>query len=130
MPDSRRIHIVDDDPDIAESLADLLAMKMPGAQIFTDGAPDAALERLKTWRPHLIISDFRMPGMTGVEFLAEVQKLYPDILAVLMTAYSEQRIAVDAARRGIIRRFYQKPIDVQRMIDGLMELLDADAVMP
>jgi signal transduction histidine kinase len=60
---------------------------------------------------HIIITDQRMPNMNGIEFLEKTIKPYPDALRLLITAYSELDIVIEAINRGQISKFLQKPWD-------------------
>src|ERR1700740_2896774 len=57
----------------------------------------------------IIISDQRMPAMTGIEFLEKTIKKYPDCLRVLITAYADMDLVIEAVNRGQINKFIQKP---------------------
>lgn len=117
----RRILVVDDGPDVAESLATFLETRMPGAEVVATQSPTAALATIWEWKPHLVIADFQMPGMNGVELLEAARG--GGHVAVLITAYHVDDHAVDAGRRGIIRRFYRKPFNLDQLADGVAELL-------
>ncbi len=119
----KTILIVDDEPDILESLASLLEGRIPDTNIQTAEDAEVALEWLSGNSADVIVSDFRMPGLTGLEFLQEALVRHGPQNAILLTAFDERRAAVDAARRGIVRRFFMKPPDVAELIAGVEELL-------
>src|SRR5690606_9760 len=58
---------------------------------------------------HIIISDQRMPGVTGVEFLESVRTVYPDPIRILLTAYSDLQAVVDSINKGKVYHFLTKP---------------------
>lgn len=122
-----RILLVDDEPDILDTLAELVALKFPEAEVRT--APDgpSGLELLDG--ADLVLSDFRMPGMNGIEFLHHVQERQPGTPAILLTAYNERELAVRAAQEGVIRRFYLKPPDVDALLAGMEELLHPERMV-
>ena len=122
------ILLVDDEPDILQALEELVAMEIPGIKVRM--APDGptALKLVEEERPDVILSDFRMPKMDGLQFLREVRDRFGGIPAVLLTAFPDRRLAVEAAQEGIIRRFYIKPPDVDQVMNGLRELLDPASV--
>ncbi len=72
-------------------------------------SPEEALELLKECEPHIIISDFRMPNMTGVELFEKIRVKYPKPLRVLLTAYSDLQSLTDAINRGQVYRYIKKP---------------------
>jgi len=72
-------------------------------------SPEEALEMLQECDPQIIISDFRMPKMTGVELFEKVRVLYPRPLRVLLTAYSDLQSLTDAINKGQVFRYIKKP---------------------
>ena len=63
----------------------------------------------------IIISDQRMPNTTGVEFLEQALKLYPDSIRLLITAYSDIELVIEAINRGQITKYIQKPWDFEKL---------------
>lgn len=72
----------------------------------------------------LVISDQRMPGKQGVEFLSQVRKAYPGIIRILTTAYSDLKSAIDAVNQGAIYRYVTKPWDFQELAGILKRATD------
>lgn len=105
------ILIVDDDRNTRDGLERALKS---GHNVFA--APDArsALGILAANRIDLILSDVRMPGLTGLEFLAEVKAKYPDIPFILLTAYGSVETAVEAMKAGAYD-FLTKPVNLDRL---------------
>lgn len=66
---------------------------------------------LKQQPIHIIVTDQRMPGMTGVEFLESILNDYPDAMRILLTGYSDIDAVVDAVNKGKIFHYHQKPWD-------------------
>jgi DNA-binding NtrC family response regulator len=77
---------------------------------FADGG-EAALELLKSTPVDVVISDQRMPGMTGLQFLTLVRDRYPDTVRIMLTGETNLETCVEAINRGEIYRFLQKPAD-------------------
>ena len=77
---------------------------------FADGGA-AALELLKTTRVDVVVSDQRMPGMTGLELLTLVRDRHPDTVRIMLTGETNLETCVEAINRGEIYRFLQKPVD-------------------
>jgi response regulator RpfG family c-di-GMP phosphodiesterase len=63
----------------------------------------------------IIITDQRMPGMTGVEFLSSIIKEYPEPLRILLTGYSDMQAVVDAINQGQIYQYISKPWEEQHL---------------
>ncbi len=103
----QRILFVDDDVNILQSYQRQLR------KLFTVGtanSPAAGLELLQSQGPYaVVISDMRMPHMNGVEFLAEVERIAPDAVRVMLTGNADQQTAIDAVNSGHIFRFLTKP---------------------
>ena len=78
-------------------------------QVLTAISGDEALQILETKPVHLIITDQRMPNMTGVEFLEKVIEKFPDPMRVLLTGYADMGAVVDAVNKGKIFHYLSKP---------------------
>jgi len=118
---SRALHvlIVDDDPHMADTLADILDMS--GYQIRAVHSAAEALKSIRANPPDCIITDVRMPGMSGFELHAEIRKLGLDIPVVLMTAYAADEAIEDGLNAGVIG-VLTKPLDIQALLDFLVFL--------
>ena len=102
------ILVVDDDPDVRDVLAEYLIRRGYGVLLAIDGAD--ALERLEenpTLR--LVISDVRMPRLSGLELAEHAARLYPDVRVVLISGYFQEQAAGT--------RFLQKPFTMQQLAD-------------
>jgi serine/threonine-protein kinase len=75
----------------------------------TSGA--AALQILQSTQIDVVVSDQRMPGMTGIEFLAQVRRLQPSAMRLLLTGYSDLAAIVGSVNEGEVFRFINKPWD-------------------
>ena len=101
--------LVDDEEGILKSLKRLL--KVLDIDIITAQTGNEALEALRRNRVSLIISDQRMPGMTGVELLCESREVAPDAVKILLTGYADVEATKDAINSGAIRYYFNKPWD-------------------
>jgi len=118
-----RILIVDDEPAIRFSLSELLSDA--GHTVRTAEHAPAALAALDGEAADLVLSDLRMPAMSGLELLDEVRARFPDTLVVLMTAHGDERVAVQALKLGALD-YLPKPFDndeVRAITDRARELL-------
>ncbi len=73
------------------------------------------LELLKTHAVHVILTDQRMPEMSGVEFLVEVLKDYKEPMRILLTGYADINAVIDAVNKGHIYYYLNKPWDEQQL---------------
>jgi response regulator RpfG family c-di-GMP phosphodiesterase len=103
----RTLLLVDDEENITSALVRLL--RRDGYRILRANSGEAGLELLAQNEVGVIISDQRMPGMTGVEFLGKVRELYPDTVRVVLSGYTELSSVTDAINRGAVYKFLTKP---------------------
>jgi response regulator RpfG family c-di-GMP phosphodiesterase len=83
--------------------------------VFTALSGIIGLEILQNQVIHIIITDQRMPEMTGVEFLVEVLKEFPEPVRILLTGYTDINAVIDAVNKGHIYHYLNKPWDEQQM---------------
>src|ERR1700712_4737215 len=117
-----RILVVDDQEMMRDSLAATLVRE--GHEVIAAGDGAAAVARLQSpARFDLVISDLKMPKMTGIELLAEVKRLRPELPVVLMTAFATVQTAVEAMKLGAYD-YIQKPFDgeeIKLLVDRTLE---------
>lgn len=116
--------VLDDEPDVVKSVQDLLRMKyrVLGA---TNGRE--AMELIRNEEVHLVMTDQRMPEMTGVEFLSKVRGECPEAVRLLFTGYADIRAVIDAINQGNVYRYITKPWDpdeLETVIDEAAERYD------
>ncbi|KES25405.1 MULTISPECIES: response regulator [Pseudomonas] len=107
-----RILFVDDEERILRSLAMQFRRHY---EVLTESDPRRALERLRSEPVQILVSDQRMPQMSGAELLARAREIAPDCLRILLTGYSDLDAAVEALNNGGIFRYLTKPWDPQEM---------------
>src|SRR5713101_5231219 len=100
--------VVDDEPDVVQSVQDLLRLdyKVLGATRAKEG-----LRILQEQEVHLVMTDQRMPEMTGVEFLGHVRGDHPEAIRLLFTGYADIKAVIDAINQGNVYRYITKPWD-------------------
>lgn len=109
----RTLLLVDDEENIVSALRRLL--RRDGYHIVTANSGPQGLQRLAENAVDVIISDQRMPGMTGVEFLRQAKELYPDTIRMVLSGYTELQSITDAINEGAIYKFLTKPWDDERL---------------
>jgi diguanylate cyclase (GGDEF)-like protein/PAS domain S-box-containing protein len=103
----RTLLLVDDEPNVISSLHRLL--RREGYRILTAGNGARALELLATHPVQVILSDQRMPHMTGTEFLRRVKELHPDTVRIVLSGYTDLDSVMRAVNEGAIYKFLHKP---------------------
>ncbi len=101
-----RVLFVDDEPRVLTTMRMLFRNQY---EVFFSDSGAQALELLKSQHIDVIVSDQRMPGMTGIELLRQARELKPNAMRVLLTGYSDLNAVVDSINEGEIFRFVNKP---------------------
>jgi DNA-binding NtrC family response regulator len=120
------ILFVDDEPDVLA----LLRRTFPadeGYEALTAPGAEEALRVLAEREVDLLVTDQRMPGLSGVELVERARSLQPDLCAILLTAYTDPRDIVDAINRGQIYRYLVKPwesADLRQTVLRALERVD------
>lgn len=107
-PDRHTLLIVDDEPDVLDSLRHLFHRSY---RVLTAGGGEAALALMDENDVHVILSDQRMPGMTGDALLAAARRVCPDAIRMLFTGYADLEAVIRAVNDGHIFRYIVKPWD-------------------
>jgi FixJ family two-component response regulator len=115
----RTLLLVDDEPNILNSLSRLL--RGDNYKILTAASGQEGLALLEHQRVGVIISDQRMPHMTGSEFLSQVKGLYPETVRIVLSGYTELKSVTDAINQGAIYKFLTKPWDDQLLRNNIEE---------
>ena len=109
---SKLIAIVDDEDDIVKLFRDAIG-KINGITIFTFTDPVLALEHININKQKyvLVISDLRMPALTGMELIKKIKELNPYVRTILMTAFAaEDDLFQEYTKKELINAFLEKPI--------------------
>ena len=116
--------LVDDEESILKSLRRLFRNESFDISTATNGAEGLILIREAQKPFSLIISDQRMPVMTGVQFLAEARKALPDAMRILLTGYSDMDAVIDAVNNGGIHRYLTKPWKDEDLLLQIRQILE------
>jgi len=118
---TNKIMLVDDEEFVLTCLKRSLARE--GYELMTFTMAEQALEYLETKKVDVIISDHRMPGMTGIDFLIKVRKRHPDVVRILLTGYADMDVAIRAVNEGKLFRFLTKPWNNEELKAALVNAL-------
>jgi response regulator RpfG family c-di-GMP phosphodiesterase len=102
-----KIVLVDDEELVLAALRRTL--RRDNYEVIAFTAPEQALQFLETNPADIIISDHRMPTMSGLDFLIKVRKLHPETVRILLTGYADVEVAIRAINEGKLFRFLTKP---------------------
>jgi two-component system response regulator FixJ len=116
------IHVVDDDESARESLAFLL--ESADFQVVTYDSAPAFLTALSDAKPGCVITDVRMPEMSGQELVARLASLNARMPVIMITGHGDIPMAVEAMRSGVVD-FIEKPFSESRILDALKRALNA-----
>jgi CheY-like chemotaxis protein len=122
-----RVIIAEDEPDVRQLVA--VALRGLGYEIIEarsggellDQLGDGLLSGDPAARPDIIISDIRMPGLTGMEILAGLRQAEWPTVIVLMTAYADRHTREEAARLGA-NAFFEKPFDIDDLMTAVVNM--------
>jgi response regulator RpfG family c-di-GMP phosphodiesterase len=116
-----RILFVDDEPNILQGIR--RALRKDYDVVVAEG-PEAGLQVLAEQGEFaVIVSDMRMPGMNGVEFLLASRQFAPDAVRMMLTGNHDQHTAIEAVNRGEVFRFLTKPCDIDALRDVIRQAL-------
>ena len=115
--------LVDDEPDILESVADLVEHEMPGVVVVRAASGREGLVVLQKERIDGIISDFSMAGMDGLEFLSIARQCHPTIPRVMLTALADPDLPVLASEEADVQSFISKRVAPEELLDHVGALL-------
>lgn len=119
---SRSILVVDDEINILKSMRRLF--KQAGYEVFTAESGTQGLAVLEEQNINVILSDFRMPGMDGGEFLGIVKATYPDIVSLILSGYADFDSVLGVMNKGSAFKFLTKPWDNKVLLTEIDEAFE------
>ncbi|MHB8584687.1 MAG: response regulator [Thermoplasmatota archaeon] len=122
-PRKQVILLVDDEADIRDSMKELLDVTLKNVRVLVADSGQSALKTLEQGPIDLIVTDYKMPGMTGLEFLASARATVAGVPRILMTAFPDLDLAVRAINEEQIEKFFTKPLDPAKVVDTIREIL-------
>jgi len=116
-----KIVLIDDDEWIRDSLS--LFFEGEGCNLLALETAEEAIETLQEQQYDIIIADYRLSGMDGLEFLRRTKETQPRALKILITAYKDEKV-VSVARRLGVHDFIEKPFTTRTIEESLSRLLE------
>ncbi|MFA6223070.1 MAG: response regulator [Desulfomonilaceae bacterium] len=111
-----KVLLVDDEEEFVVTLAERLRMRGIQAETELDGA--AALNKLETYTPQVVVLDLMMPGMTGLTVLERIKQLYPKMEVILLTGIGSTSEGVAGMRLGAFD-YLMKPLQIEELIEKI-----------
>jgi CheY-like chemotaxis protein len=115
---SKRVLVVDDEPLVAQTLRRVLLAEGHTVELAEDGVK--ALAILQASLPDLVITDFKLPGMDGMELAANIKKLAPSLPIILLTAYAESiERQMGKGKVSNVDRLVGKPFSIAQLQEAV-----------
>ena len=115
--------LVEDDEDLREAIA--VTLRMKGIDFVTHQRAETVVPLLRPDLKTVLVTDYKLPGMTGIDLLKIAQKECPDLPVVIMTAFADAKLAVEALKAGA-RDFLIKPFVPQQLIEIISRYRSSD----
>lgn len=116
---ANKILVVDDEPHVTEALIRMLHREP--YEVLSANSANEALQILSHESIAVVISDEKMPGIQGAEFLALVYRDYPDTVRIMLTGHANLDLAMRAINEGQIYRFFMKPCNEEEIIHTIRQ---------
>ena len=117
MASPRRVLIVDDNVDLAENIAEIL--QIDGHVTDVAGSAEEAFAKVLESEPDVLVTDYRLPGVTGAVFVEQVRRNRAPILAVVISAYTDDNTIREARDAGAT--FMAKPVNFKALSQWIRE---------
>lgn len=124
MSEGKDIHVLYIDDEV-HNLSAFKASFRRTYTVYTAESAEEARKILEAHTIHIIISDQRMPQMTGIQFFESIVDAFPDPIRMLLTGYADINAVIDAINKGQVYKYFSKPWDEQELrsnIDKAYEL--------
>lgn len=118
---SRTILVVDDEKDIADLLVNVIEKHGHKSIACTNG--EAALDVIRKGGVDLLITDLKMPGMSGIELIEQTRQINTEVEIIVITGYGTMEIFLEAIRRGV-SDFILKPLDMDQFIHSINRVME------
>jgi len=114
------IMIIDDERIVGDMAK--LSLEQDGFEVETFLNGESALERLKEKEFNVVVTDLKMKGIDGLEVLRTVKQLYPNTVVIMITAFANLDVAIEALR-GDVFDFFPKPVKIKELKESIHKAL-------
>ncbi len=118
---SHKMMIIDDEKIVGDMAK--LSLEQEGYEVETFLNGESALERLKEKSFDVVITDLKMKGIDGLEVLRTVKQLYPQTVVIMITAFANLDVAIEALRDDV-HDFFPKPVKIKELKASIKRALD------
>lgn len=115
-----RILLIDDDPSVRVSL--VILFEFHGCSIHAVKSAEEAIEAFEGKQFDIVITDYQLPGMSGLEFFDRIKDAHPQPLKIFITAYGSDDVYAEAHRLGV-RDIIEKPLNKRKIVDTLSKMM-------
>lgn len=129
MADVKHILVVDDHFEMLEFLRSMLELSSQDYEVLAVPSAEEGLLELRRGNFDLLITDVRLPGMSGFDLIRRVQRLGLELPVIMITAYSSSQGRKEAAELGVLQ-YFQKPLDTDDVLTAVTRALHGDAAEP
>ena len=91
-------------------------------------SPEEAIEQLSSFHVDVMITDQRMPGMTGIDLVRVTKETHPEVVMMILTGFADHEVVMEALNEGLVFRFFEKPWSKQliaRDVEKAFDMLQA-----
>jgi DNA-binding NtrC family response regulator len=117
---SHNIMIIDDEKIVGDMAK--LSLEQDGYEVETFLNGESALDRLKEKQFNVVVTDLKMKGIDGLEVLRTVKRLYPDTKVIMITAFANLDVAIEALRDDV-HDFFPKPVKIKELKQSILKAL-------
>src|SRR6056300_792484 len=121
--EKKRVLVVDDEDDLTWSISKHLAKDKDKYDLICVNSGKKALEVLSQLPVKLVISDIRMPEISGLELLSRIRESYPATKVIIMTAYGSSEVHEEANARGCFK-YIEKPFEITDLRQLILEAIE------
>ena len=116
MSNAIKILLVEDEELIRMEMQEILELEYENIEVACNG--QEGLEKYKSFKPDIVVSDIQMPIMDGLEMIEKIQEYGDEVEYILITAFTEDKYLIQASKLSI-QYYISKPIDINKLFDTL-----------
>lgn len=122
----KKILLVDDEKNILKVMS--ASLKKEGYEVETSRSGEEAVGKIGTDRYNLVITDYKLPGLNGLDLLQEIKGKYPDMPVIILTAYGTIEKAVEAMKKGA-SNYLTKPLNLEELTLVVRDVIEKHALI-